>query len=574
VRANRTLMPTLRDVPNDAVATSHKLLVRAGFIRQIGAGLWTYLPLGWRSHRRAEQIIRDEMNAIGGQEMLMPVLHPAEYWRRTGRYAIPELFKLEDRVGRDLVLSMTHEEIIAFHAAAEIRSYRDLPQIWYHIQTKERDEPRPQGGVLRTREFIMKDSYTLDRDRSGLDEGYARHETAYDRIFRRSGLRFYKVDSDVGMMGGSGAHEYMAPSEAGEDRIVLCDSCRYAANVEMAVSVPRPATVPVDEPLSDVATPGVTTIDGLARLLGIDQSATMKSVIVVPEDEQGGVVLALVRGDHRLHELKLAKALGTMYRPAQPDEIRTAFGADPGSIGAVGIRDGAVREILIDEAITTGGYVAGANRTGFHFRNAQFDRDFTARVADLRHAEAGEACSVCGGTLRIEPAIEVGNIFKLGTRYANAMGATYLDEAGAEQPIWMGSYGIGPARILAAAVEQFADDDGIVWPQTLAPYDVWITPIGDDALAAADALDAQLSSAGIDVLVDDRPLSAGVRFADADLIGVPIRVTIGKKLAANGVIEVRDRKTGATIDVPITAAAAHLERRVRDGQAVDHADTD
>jgi len=362
MRATRLLLPTLRDAPADAVATSHKLLVRAGFIRQIGAGLWSYLPLGWKVHERISQIIREEMDAIGGQEMLMPVLHPAELWRRSGRYAIPELFKLEDRVGRDLVLSMTHEEIIALHAADTIRSYRDLPQIWYHIQIKERDEPRPQGGVLRTREFIMKDSYTLDRDRDGLDEGYAQHEVAYDRIFSRCGLHFYKVESDTGMMGGFGAHEYMAPSAAGEDRIALCDRCDYAANVEMAVSEPARPDFPAEAPIEEVATPGVTTIQALVEHLGIDERLTMKSVMVVPEDERGGVVLALVRGDHRLHELKLAKALGAKHRPAQPDEIRAVFGADPGSIGAVGVPAGRLREIVIDPIVTEGSYVVGANR--------------------------------------------------------------------------------------------------------------------------------------------------------------------------------------------------------------------
>ena len=558
MRATRYLMPTLRDAPADAVATSHKLLVRAGFIRQIGAGLYTYLPLGWKVHRRVEQIIREEMDAIGGQEMLMPVLHPAELWKRTGRYGIPELFKLQDRVGRELVLSMTHEEVISLHAAEVIRSYRDLPQIWYHLQIKERDEPRPQAGVLRTREFIMKDSYTLDRDRAGLDAQYAKHEVAYDRIMRRSGLRFYKVDSDVGMMGGFGAHEYMAPSESGEDRVALCDGCDYAANVEMAVSVPTPAEPTRGLPPEEVHTPGVTTISGLAEFLGIAESQTVKSVIVTVEDERGGIVLALVRGDHRLHELKLTKAFGAPFRPATPDEIRTAFGADPGSIGAVGVPEGALREIIIDPTVTEGGFVVGANRTDHHLRNAEYGRDFTARVADIRHAEAGETCTSCGGTLRIEPMIEVGNIFKLGLRYSEPMGANFLDDDGTEKPIWMGSYGIGPARILASAVEQFADDRGIVWPQAIAPFDVWITPIGEDAIAAAATLEADLEERGLAVMVDDRALSAGIRFADADLIGVPLRVTIGNKLQTDGVIELKQRATGEGELLALHGAADRL----------------
>ncbi len=561
MRATRFLMPTLRDAPADAQAISHQLLVRAGFVRQIGAGLYSYLPLGWRVHRRVEQIIREEMDAIGGQEMLMPVLHPAELWKRTGRYGIPELFKLKDRVGRDLVLSMTHEEIIALHAAESLRSYRDVPQIWYHIQIKERDELRPQAGVLRTREFIMKDSYTLDRDRAGLDAGYASHEIAYDRIFRRSGIQFYKVDSDVGMMGGFGAHEYMAPSPAGEDRVVLCDGCDYASNVEMAVSVPRPVEAPVGLPLEEVHTPGVGTIAALAEFLGSEEGLTAKSVIVVPEDEQGGVVLAVVRGDHRLHELKLGKALGASHRPAQADEIRAAFGADPGSIGAVNVPDGALREILIDPTIAEGGYVVGANRTDYHLRNAEHGRDYTARVVDIRHVEAGDTCVHCGGTLRIEPMIEVGNIFKLGTRYSEPMGAMFLDEDGKEQPVWMGSYGIGPARILASAVEQFADDKGIVWPAALAPFDVWVVPIGDDAKVAADSLEKCLAAVGLDVMVDDRDLSPGVRFADAELVGVPLRITIGKKLA-EGLIELKHRATGEQETMTPAEAPARLRQLV------------
>jgi prolyl-tRNA synthetase len=561
MRATRFLMPTLRDAPADAQAISHQLLVRAGFVRQIGAGLYSYLPLGWRVHRRVEQIIREEMDAIGGQEMLMPVLHPAELWKRSGRYGIQELFKLKDRVGRDLVLSMTHEEVIALHAAEAIRSYRDLPQIWYHIQIKERDEPRPQAGVLRTREFIMKDSYTLDRDREGLDAGYAKHEIAYDRIFKRSGITFYKVDSDVGMMGGFGAHEYMAPSPAGEDRVVLCDGCDYASNVEMAVSVPRPVTAPQGQPLEEVHTPGIGTIAALAEFLGIDEGLTAKSVIVVPEDERGGVVLAIVRGDHRLHDLKLGKALGAAHRPAQPEEIRAAFGADPGSIGAVGVPEGAVREIVIDPTVAEGGYVVGANRTDYHLRNAEHGRDFVARVVDIRHVEAGDTCVHCGGTLRIEPMIEVGNIFKLGTRYSEPMGALFLDDEGVEQPVWMGSYGIGPARILASAVEQFSDHRGIVWPQAIAPFDVWVVPIGDEAKAAATELQTCLKAVGLDVMIDDRDLSPGVRFADADLVGVPLRITIGKKLA-EGLIELKHRGSGEGETMTPAEAPARLRQLV------------
>src|SRR4051812_5421833 len=498
MRAARYLMPTLRDAPADAVAASHVLLVRSGMIRQIGAGLWSWLPLGWRSLHQAMQIIREEMDRIGGQEMLMPVVHPADLWRQTGRYDIPELFKLKDRVGRDLVLAMTHEEIIAFHAARELRSYRDLPQIWYHIQTKERDEPRPQGGVLRTREFIMKDSYTLDRDDAGLDEGYALHEQAYDRIFTRAGLRFYKVESDTGMMGGRGAHEYMAPSAAGEDSVALCDRCDYAANVEMATSpLTRPEFPPADAP-EEVETPDVATIDALADFLGIDPRTTSKAMPVVAED--GTMVLALVRGDRRLHELKLRKALDQDFRPAQADEIDQAFGARPGSIGPLNVP---VR-ILADDTLREGVYVAGANRTGWHVKNTVLGRDYQAETADIQLVEDGDPCPLCGGTLHVEPMIEVGNIFKLGTNYSAAMGATFLDEGGTEHPIVMGSYGIGPARVVAAAAEQGHDDGGLIWPPTVSPFGAWIVAIGDEAAGIGDRLSDELAEHGLPAMVDDR----------------------------------------------------------------------
>jgi len=558
MRASGRLVPTLRDAPADAVAVSHQLLVRAGYIRQLGTGLWSFMPFGFRSLTRVMGVIREEMDAIGGQELLLPVLHPAEIWRKSGRYDIDAVFKLQDRAGRELVLAITHEEVIAFHAATEVRSYRDLPQIWYHLQIKERDEQRSQGAILRTREFIMKDSYTLDRDREGLDAGYAKHEIAYARIFDRVGLQWYKVESDVGMMGGFGAHEYMAPSPVGEDRIALAEDGSYAANVEKAVSVAHVPEFGPEAPPEEVETPGVATIAALAEHLGIDERTTMKAVLVVPEDERGGLVLALVRGDHRVHDLKLTRALGGPFRPATPEEIREAFGADPGSIGAVGIREGAVREILADEVLRDGAYVAGANRTGWHLRHVRLGRDFQARTVDIRHVEAGELAVGTGSPLRIEPAIEVGNIFKLGTLYSEKFGATYLDEGGAEQPIWMGSYGIGPARTLAAVAEQANDERGLAWPPAVAPYDVWITPIGDEALAAADGLDAELRARGLSALVDDRPLSAGVRFADADLVGVPLRVTIGKRLATEGTVEIKQRRSGESEAVPLAAAVERL----------------
>ncbi|MGI9186004.1 MAG: proline--tRNA ligase, partial [Gaiellales bacterium] len=537
---------------------SHRLLVRAGYVRQVGSGLWSFMPLGYRTLTRTMQVIREEMDAIGCQELLMPIMHPEDLWRQTGRNAIPELFKLQDRKGSELVLAMTQEETDALHAAAEIRYYRDLPQMWYQFQTKERDEPRPQGGLLRTREFIMKDAYSLDRDREGLQQSYDAQAGAYRRIFDRLGLQYYEVESDVGMMGGSAAMEYMAPSPAGEDRIALSEDGSYAANIEMAVSRASVPDFGPSEPIREIETPGITTIEQLAEYVGRDPRLTAKSVIVVPEDGKGGVVLALVRGDHRAHDLKLARAIGAPFRPATPEEIRETFGAEPGSIGAVGLKDRQVREVIVDPVLTTGAYLTGANRTDWHLHGAEFVRDFNGRVVDIRHVEEGELSVETGSPLRIEPAIEVGNIFQLGTRYSDALGATYLDESGVEQPIWMGSYGIGPARTVAAIAEQCHDEDGLVWPPAVSPYDVWITPIGEAALAAADELDAALTADVIAVVVDDRDSSTGVRFADADLIGVPTRITIGKKFQTEKLVSIRSRVSRVEKDAHLETAVAEV----------------
>jgi prolyl-tRNA synthetase len=552
VRASRYLIPTLKEDPADAEAASHRLLVRGGFVRQVGAGLYTYLPLGWRVLRRIMEIVREEMDTIG-LEMSMPVLNPAELWQATGRYGVENLFRLEDSSGKPYVLAMTHEECVTYHAAREIRSYRDLPQIWYHMQTKERDEPRPKSGILRTREFVMKDSYSFDRDEQGLDESYRKHMRVYSRIYERCGLEFWVVESDTGMMGGTEAHEFMAPSPAGEDRLVLCSACDYAANVDVARSVSRPAELPPPLPApEEVETPGVTTIEGLAAFLGIDPAATAKAMPVVHEGE---VVLALVRGDQRLHDLKLRKALGGEARPAHPDEIRAAFGAEPGSIGAVGTG----MRVLADEALREGQYVGGANRTGWHLRGIQAGRDFEAEFADLHEALAGDGCPGCGaGVLRIERAIEVGNIFKLGTRYSVPLSATYLDESGAERPIVMGSYGIGPARIMAAAVEQGHDERGMVWPRSIAPFDVHLVAIGSDGdpqLAAASRLEEALAERGLSVLIDDRSASPGVKFADAELIGAPVRITVGKRTASEGTVDVQRRRGRESQTVALEEAA-------------------
>ena len=550
-RLSAYFLPTVKEAPADSEAVSHRLLVRAGLARQLGAGLWTFLPAGWRVHRKVEQIIREELDAIGAQEMLMPVMVPADLWRQTGRYEIDELFKLKDRKDADFVLAMTHEEVVTFHASREIRSYRDLPQILYHFQTKERDEPRPRAGLLRTREFIMKDSYTFDRDFEGLDRQYDLHIQAYDRIFERCGLEWYRVESDVGMMGGTGAHEYMAPCAAGENDVALADG--YAANVEIAVAEAQPVDG-LPEPLGmpePVDTPGATTIEQVAGQLGVPAGALIKAFPIVVEG--AGPRLVVIRGDHRLNEIKLRNHLHAGWRPADEAEVRDLFGSVPGFIGPVG-RDA----VIADEALRgMAGLVAGANEPDRHLRGVEPGRDFEPEWADVRRVEPGDRAPG-GGSIRIERAIEVGNIFKLGTRYSEPLGATYLDEQGQEHPIVMGSYGIGPARIMAAAVEQFADDNGISWPRALAPWDVELVGLGkegEEAVAVAERLYEELQADGLDVLYDDRSASPGEKFADAELLGCPLRLTVGRKGLEAGEVEAQVRRGREKHAVALDGAA-------------------
>jgi prolyl-tRNA synthetase len=549
-RLSQYFLPTEKQPPADAEALSHKLLVRAGMIRQVGAGLWSWLPAGWRVHQKAVQIIREEIDAIGGHEMLMPVLNPAEIWQKSGRYdAIGgELFRLKDRRGADMVLAMTHEEIVTTHIAQVVRSYRDLPQILYHFQIKERDEPRPRAGVLRTREFIMKDSYTFDRDAAGLDVGYDKHREAYDKIFDRCGLEWYRVESDVGMMGGTGAHEYMAPCPAGENDVAL--AAGYAANVEVASATPKPVELPaaLDAPVEE-STPGLTTVAQVAEALGVPAGALIKAYpIIVGEDE---LRLVLVRGDHRVNEIKLGNALGAPFRPAQASEFADRIGP-AGYIGPVAIDV----PILLDSALSGDSYISGANKADAHLRGVQPGRDFAFTEVDVRTVEAGD--SVDGHEIRIEPAIEIGNIFKLGTRYSVPLGASFLDESGVSQPVWMGSYGIGPARIAAAAVEQFADEKGISWPRSLAPFDVHLVGLGKpdtEEAALADRLYDELRALGLDVIYDDRSGGPGGKFADAELLGCPLRLTIGKRTLEAGEIEAQVRRGRETRSVPLEGAA-------------------
>ncbi|HKQ16926.1 MAG TPA: proline--tRNA ligase [Solirubrobacterales bacterium] len=547
-RLSAYLLPTLKDAPADAEALSHKLMVRAGLVRQLGAGIWTWMPAGYRSVRKVEQIIREEMNRIGAHEMLMPILQPAEPWKRTGRYEIDELFKLRDRRDAEMVLAMTHEEAITSHIAKDVRSYRDLPLMLYHLQTKERDEPRPRAGILRTREFTMKDAYSFDRDEAGLAHSYELQSGAYERIFERCGLRFYAVESDVGMMGGSGAHEFMAPCEAGENEVALAPG--YAANVEVATAVPKPVELPppLDEP-REAPTPGLTTVDAVAEALGVHPGALIKAMPVVVE---GGLVLVLVRGDHRLNEIKLANHLGAPARPATAEEIEAAIGP-VGFIGPVG----ADLRILMDRAISGAGLVTGANRPDLHLIGVEPGRDFTYETCDVRMVEPGDT-TPSGDPIEIETAIEVGNIFKLGTRYSEPLGATYLDPEGVERPIAMGSYGIGPARIVAASVEQRADELGIVWPRAIAPWQVHVCALGkggDEAADAAEALYEALEGADVETLFDDRTeAGTGEKLTDAELIGCPLRITVGKRGLAEGVVEARVRSTGEDERIPIDDA--------------------
>jgi prolyl-tRNA synthetase len=558
-RLSGYLLPTEREDPADAEAVSHKLMVRAGLIRQLGAGLWTYLPAGWRVHRRVEQIIREELDAIGSHEMLMPVLQPRDLWRRTGRDAFDEVFKLEDRKGAELVLAMTHEENITFHLSSIVRSYRDLPKRLYHIQTKERDEPRPRAGVLRTREFIMKDSYSFDRDEEGLQASYDLHIEAYDKIFNRSGLEWYRVESDVGMMGGTGAHEYMAPCRAGENEVALAPG--YAANVEIASATAVPVDLPeLLDALEDVHTPGQTTVEEVVRTLGVPAGALLKAFPVVVED--GRMVLVIVRGDHRVNEIKLRNHLRADFRPARTDEIAERIGP-PGFIGPVGVD----LPIVLDEAVDPGGYVTGSNRPDTHLRSVEPGRDFPFERADVRRVEAED--TVDGHPIRIEPAIEVGNIFKLGTRYSEPLGANYLDEDGRSRPLVMGSYGIGPARIAAAAIEQRADEAGIAWPPPLAPWDVHLVGLGrpgSEEFALAEVLYEELQTIGLDVLYDDRPSGPGEKFADAELLGCPLRLTVGRRTQESGEIEAQIRLGRVTTSVPLEGTAeavAELWRSLR-----------
>jgi prolyl-tRNA synthetase len=537
-RLNGYLLPTERQPPADAEALSHKLGVRAGLVRQVGAGLWSWLPAGWRAHQNAVRIIREEIDRIGAQEMLMPVINPGELWRRSGRYDIDEVFKLSDRRGAELVLALSHEEAVTFHVASAVRSYRQLPMLLYHFQTKGRDEARPRAGVLRTREFIMKDAYSFDRDEEGLQASYEKFITAYDRIFDRVGLEWYRVESDVGAMGGSGAHEYMAPCPAGENDVALAPG--YAANVEVASAAPKP--VPPLALDGELPTPGLTTIADVAGALAVPPGNVLKAYPVVTASR--GLLHVFVRGDHRVNEIKLANALREPFRAARDDEL-------PGPAGFLGPSPDVPG--LYDDAVGSGPWVVGANRPDLHVVTT-----VEGEHADVRTVEPGD--TVGGHEIRIEPAIEIGNIFRLGTRYSEPLGATYLDEAGRERLIIMGSYGIGPARVAAAAIEQFADERGISWPRALAPWQVELVALGKPGTperAAAERLYEELRAADLDVLLDDRDAGPGEKLTDAELLGVPLRLTVGRRSLESGRAEAQARRGRVDVEggVPLEGAA-------------------
>jgi len=565
---------TLRDVPGDAEVASHQLLLRAGFIRQLAAGIFSNLPLAYRSLSKIEAIIRDEMEKIGGQELKMPVVHPADIWKESGRwYEIDqEMARFKDRNDREMVLGMTHEEIVADLVRKEIRSYRQLPQLIFQIQTKFRDDPRPRAGLIRVREFSMKDSYSLDLDYEGLDRQYQAHYKGYIRIFNRCGLPVTTVRADTGMMGGKEAHEFMALTPIGEDTLLLCDACGYKANRQVATLQKRANSDEDPLPIERIPTPGMKTIDELADFLGVTKERTAKAVFMTAQIYKDGsseskFVFAVVRGDMEVNETKLMNVIGAReMRPATEEEI-VAVGATPGYASPIGLKDAL---IIVDDLIPQSpNLVAGANETGYHLKNVNYGRDYQAFiVADISTARAGDACPQCGQPMRAVRGVEVGNIFKLGTHYSEKLGCTYLNADG--QPNWvvMGSYGIGIGRLLASVAELHHDDFGLTWPVSIAPYQVHLVVLGGkgdfNAVSLADALYLELQDAGIEVLYDDRQESPGIKFNDADLIGVPIRLTVSERAFKAGGFEFKHRDSQEREIVPANEIVNHIKSELQE----------
>jgi prolyl-tRNA synthetase len=562
MRLSELFFTSLRDDPGEAEMPSHRLLLRAGYLRQLGAGIYSLLPLGKKVSDRVEQVIREEIDAIGGQEMEMPVVHPAEVWKESGRYAKigPELVRFKDRGERDMVLAMTHEEVVAILLRDIVQSYRQLPMIVYHFQTKFRDEPRARGGLIRVREFVMKDSYSCDLDYAGLDVSYQKHYVAYEKIFERLGLDAIAVRSDVGIMGGTGAHEFMVVNEFGEDTLVLCDSCDFADNQQIA-EVGKPGPEPEALlPMEDVETPNATTIDALAAFLGIPKSKTAKAAFFVTGDDR--FVAAIVRGDYDVNETKLVNLVKARkgLRPATVEEIK-ARGMEAGYGSPIGAREAVV---VVDELVARSpNLVAGANRVGWHIRNVNVPRDFTPdHIADITNAREGDPCPKCGSPVKLRKGIEVGNIFKLGTDFTDAFGAMYLGEDGERHPIVMGSYGIGLGRNVACIVEAHHDEKGIAWPDEVAPYPAHLVSIGAGrdprVLETAEALAALAASSGRDILYDDRDESPGVKFTDAELLGMPWILTVSPRSLGAGGVEVTRRATGERRSVPLEEVEGFL----------------
>jgi prolyl-tRNA synthetase len=570
MRWSLAIIPTLKESPAEAEIVSHKLLLRAGLIRKLTGGLYTFLPLGLRALRKVENIVRQEMNRAGALEVLMPALQPPEIWQQSGRYesARDVLFKVRDRARKEWVLGPTHEEVITTLVAGELSSYRQLPKTFYQIQTKFRDEIRPRFGLMRAKEFIMKDAYSFDATDEAAQASYHKMYDAYTRIFQRCGLKAFPVEADTGVMGGKFSHEFMVPADTGENEVVYCDKCNYAANIEKASSQVA-GVFPADSielPLEKFATPGVVTIDALAQApYSVAPERQIKTLVYIVEDKP---ILILVRGDHQLNDAKLAGALSTAtFRPAGADEVFAALGAHPGSLGAVGIKE---LPVYADETLRgMGGMTTGANEDGYHLRHVSIDRDIRiTRWADLRLAQAGEPCSKCGEPLKIRRAIEVGHVFKLGTKYSEALKALFLDEAGRQQPAIMGCYGIGVTRTLQAVIEQSNDKDGIIWPISVAPYTVCLTPLSVDPNSAvmqlAEKIYAELSERGVEIILDDRDERPGFKFKDADLVGFPIRLGIGEKSLARGEVELK-RRGGALTAVKVEEAVEKVLEAIQNG---------
>jgi prolyl-tRNA synthetase len=550
MRQSKSFIPTLKEIPNDAAVPSHILMLRAGMIRALSAGIYSFLPLGYRVVKKVSEIIREEMDAIGGQEFHLPALNPTEIWEETNRVAAfgDTLFHVKNR---EYVLAPTHEEIMTFHARRVLKSYKELPQIWYQIQTKFRNEPRPRSGVLRGRQFLMKDAYSFDTSWENLDHSYELHDQAYRKIFDRCGLKYFVVGASSGAMGGTGSEEFMVKSDAGEDTVAYCESCGYAANVEVAVSAIQPKEREASsKDVYEISTPNVKSIDELCAFLNIYEAQCAKSRVYISDDKP---VLVLMLGNDEVNEIKLEKALGGAVRPAHPNELAELTGADAGSIGPVGFNGKIIADLRLKDA---NNIFSGANKNDHHIGGIDFTRDVKAvEYFDLRSVTAGEPCTRCGKPVDVFTAIELGHIFKLGTKYSEAMGALYTDEKGEEHPIIMGSYGIGVERVIACFIEQHHDDKGILWEKALAPFDVHLIALNmkkDMIKDAADKLYDELRAAGLEVLFDDRyDALAGFKFNDADLIGLPVQVIVGEKKLPQGLIEMKIRRTGERKDVAI-----------------------